>query len=153
MGNPIIRTCSAEEILSAPNLPELLAEYGTESSIPGIGAPNFQPDMYRMLETSGSLVPIGAFDNGQLIGFVSLLVNVLPHYGVRVGVIESFFVAKAARDTGAGIKLRAVAEAESKARGAVGLLISAPTGGRLAAVLGKDKAYTETNQVFFRGLA
>ena len=36
--------------------------------------------------------------------------------------------------------------------GAVGLLVSAPTGGSLAAVLERSKGFRETNRVFFREL-
>lgn len=148
-----VKSCAADEILCAPNLPELITEYGAESSIAGIGAPNFQPDMYRAMWQSGLLSFFGAFEDGVLQGFLLLLVNTLPHYGVRIGVVESFFVAATARDTGAGIKLRAMAEDEAKVRDAVGMLISAPVGSRLAEVLSKQKAYTETNRTFFRGFA
>lgn len=153
MGTVCVKSCTADEILGADNLPELLAEYGAESSIAGIGSPDFQPDMYRMLESTGSLVPIGAFVDGRLIGFVSMITSVLPHYGQCVAVVESFFVAAAERDTGVGLKLLHEAERIAAQRCAVGILVSAPLGGRLAEVLERHKPYTETNRVFFRRLA
>ena len=69
-----------------------------------------------------------------------------------VATTESFFVDPDKRQSGAGIKLLRIAEAVAKDLGAVGLLVSAPFGGKLADVMEKV-GYTETNRVFFRGLA
>ena len=153
MGTICVKSCTADEVLGASNLPELLAEYGAESSIPAIGTVNHQPAIYRTLEASGALSMIGAFDDDRLIGFVAMVTNVLPHYGKLVSVIESFFVTASARETGVGLKLLREAEDNAANRGAAGILVSAPFGGRLAEVMERHKPYTETNRVFFRGLA
>jgi len=62
-------------------------------------------------------------------------------------------VARAARKTGAGLALRKRAELVAADMGAVGVLISAPSDGRLAKVMERDRQYVETNRVFFRRLA
>lgn len=147
-----IRHCAASELLDAPNRFELWDEYARESSIDGMPKPEVQIEAYRMLEKAGALRLIGAFDGDLLVGFVSVLVNVLPHYGVIAAVTESFFVAAAYRKTGAGLNLLREAEAHAQAMNAPVLLVSAPTGGRLAGVL-PNVGYTETNRVFFKRFA
>jgi hypothetical protein len=76
----------------------------------------------------------------------------LPHYGRTVAVSESFFVAKAHRASMAGLKLLAAAEALACRIQSPGLLVSAPSGGRLAELLPKC-GFVETNRVFFRKVA
>ncbi|CAB5162182.1 acetyltransferase domain containing protein [uncultured Caudovirales phage] len=146
-----IRHCAASELLDAPNRYELWDEYALESSINGLPHPNVQIDMYRMLEQQGVIQLIGAFDDTKLIGFVAVLANVLPHYGVIMAITESFFVSKDYRKTGAGLKLLREAERHARSIKAPGLLVSAPFGGRLAEVL-PHVGYDETNRVFFKKL-
>jgi GNAT superfamily N-acetyltransferase len=146
-----IRHCAASELLDAPNRFELWDEYARESSAGGMPKPEVQIEMYRSLENAGVLRLIGAFDGDTLVGFVSVLTNVLPHYGVLAAITESFFVAAAYRKTGAGMNLLREAELHAKAIHAPVLLVSAPTGGRLAAVL-PNVGYVETNRVFLKKL-
>lgn len=135
----------------APALEALLAEYAAECAIDGLGVPDAQIETYQRMEAAGILHLLGAFINGDLVGFVSLLVSELPHYGRRVATTESLFVAKCARKSGAGLKLLKTSEQLAASLGAVGLLISAPYGGRLAKVLPRI-GFQETNRVFFRSL-
>jgi hypothetical protein len=79
-----------------------------------------------------------------------LLTPTLPHFGKMVGVAESYFVAAAHRKTGAGTQLRQAAEAAAAAAGAVGMLITAPSGGRLEQVMPRV-GYRETGLTFFKG--
>lgn len=146
------RQCTIAEIEHAPNIAALLAEYAVESSIGGLPHPAAKMDIYRHLESVGAIYPIGAFLDDMLVGFITILSPVNAHYGIRIAVAESFFVAKEYRKTGAGIKLRKAAEAHAKEIGSCGLLISAPIGGYLAEVL-PHAGYTETNRVFFRNLS
>lgn len=126
-----IRPCTVDEIL---NTPELVAEYSTYA-MPGMPAPNVQWDQYRMMEKAGVIHVIGAFVGGQMVGFVSVLSHVSLHYGHKIALTESLFVASAHRKGGAGIKLiRAVVEYAATLR-AVGLLVVAPFGGELSKVL------------------
>lgn len=145
-----IRKCSIAEMEASPNIHELLAEYAAESAINGLPSPSAKVEMYKHMESVGTLHIIGAFLDDVLIGYITILKPVLPHYSVAVAVAESFFVAKAYRKTGAGLKLLHEAENYAKEKSSPGLLVSAPFGGNLAEVL-PHVGYTETNRVFFKG--
>lgn len=150
--NLIIRHCTISEMEAAPNIMALLDEYAAESSIAGLPHPSVKVETYKHLESTGAIYPIGAFIGGKLIGFVTVLSPVLPHYNVCVAVAESFFVSKEHRGSGAGLKLLHSAQERTKEVGACGLLVSAPMGGDLAEVLPRV-GYTETNRVFFRSFS
>jgi len=147
----IVRHCTVAEIEHAPNIDALFAEYADESSIIGLPHPAAQMEMYATLETAGALYSYGAFQGPLLIGFVTVLSHIMPHYGASASTTESFFVAKSYRKTGAGSKLLRAAELHAKNRGSAGILISTPFGGRLAEVLPKA-GYRQTNAVFFKRL-
>lgn len=147
-----IRPCTVSDMENAPNLAALLAEYGAESAIEGLGQANAQTETYRQMEAVGVLHLIGAFQGDELVGFLIMIVSVLPHYGKRIASTESFFVASAARKGGAGLKLLREAERLAESLGAMGFFVSAPMGGRLMRVL-TAKRYRETNRVFFKVLA
>lgn len=146
-----IRPITADEFEQADNLVELLAEYAVESSIPGLGKINVQMQTYRQLEAAGILHTLAAYRGDTMVGFITFLVSVLPHYGAFTATSESFFVAQSERAGGTGLRLLRAAEALATELGAVGLLVSAPAGGRLAQVLPRT-GFTQTNEVFFKGL-
>lgn len=143
---------AVDEIAASTGLDALLAEYAAESANSEIGPASPQISSYRMLEASGLFHALAARRGGRLIGFLFLMVPTLPHFGKVVGVTESYFVAAAHRNSGAGILLRQEAERLAASLGAVGLLITAPVDGKLADVLDAHKAYRETSRVFFRSL-
>ena len=148
----VIRPTTVAEVHVAGMLPDLLAAYAAESSIPELGevCPAF--DTYYGMEAAGALHLIGAFDT-ELVGLVSMLVYGLPHYANRrICTLESFFVMPGARHGGTGIKLLRAAEARAVELGAAALMVSAPAGGRLAQVLPRS-GYRQTNEVFLRALA
>jgi len=144
-----VQASSVSEIEAASNFGELLAEYASESAIAGMPAPAARMETYRHLESAGMLHVFSALSDGQLVGFITVLAPVLPHYGVAVAVSESFFVARAHRKTGAGLKLLREAEAKAASLGSPGLLVSAPFGGDLFHVLPRV-GYAETNRIFFK---
>lgn len=149
-----VRECSWLMISAYRELPALLDEYAQESSIAGL--PKAKPDEmgYLRLERSGVVTILAATLDDALVGFITVLVAPNPHYaGAKLGVVESFFVGQAHRKSGAGQLLRKKAEEVAKRRGAHGLLVSAPLGGKLARVLEADRNYRETNRVFFRSFA
>ncbi|MHB1371263.1 MAG: GNAT family N-acetyltransferase [Pseudomonadaceae bacterium] len=148
-----IRPCSIDDLEFAPNIGELLAEYAQESAIRGLVPASAQFEQYRQLVDAGVMRVIGAFHGETLVGVIALIASVIPHFGCLVASTESFFVAAAARKTGAGLRLLREAERVAGEMGAVGLFVSAPLGGQLADVLDAHSAYAETNRVFFRGLA
>lgn len=139
------------DIEAAPNLDALMAEYEAESGNPSIGPINPQWATYRMMEGAGVLRAISARVDGELVGFMLLLIPVLPHFGQVVGVSESYFVAAAHRHTGAGDKLRLAAEHVATCAGARGILISAPVGSDLERVMPR-RGYRAASTVFFKAL-
>lgn len=145
----MIEQCTFAEIEVDPNFPGLLVEYAAESGIKGMPAPQIEPETYRRLEAAGLLTIFAARAGGRLIGFIFVLATVLPHYAKLIAVSESFFVAKAHRMSGAGVKLLKAAEDRARELGAAGPLVSAPTGGHLAEVMPR-LGYVETNRVFFK---
>lgn len=147
-----IRSCTADEFFSAPNIDALLAEYAQESAIAGMPSPQVARPIYELLEQSGALTALCAFDDEAMIGFLVMVTTVNPHYGVKLTATESYFVASAHRSSGAGIRLLREAEHIAAGMGSTGLLVSAPYGGRLAEVMPRV-GYRETNRVFFRSLA
>jgi GNAT superfamily N-acetyltransferase len=139
-------------ISTAEQFPKLAAEYAAESAIDGLPPPAARMETYRQLERAGMLHAFAARYDDALVGFITVLAPILPHYSVPVAVSESFFVAKAHRSTGAGLKLLRAAEDKARALGSPGLLVSAPFEGALFKVLPRI-GYVETNRVFFKKVA
>ena len=75
----------------------------------------------------------------------------MPHYSVKMAVTESFFVAKAYRKSGAGLKLLHAAETYAKEIGCAGILVNAPFEKTLMDVLPRV-GYQETHRVFFKNV-
>ena len=145
-----IKALTVDEFLSRPEWPALIREYAVESALePFADTATPQWDAYQALMDQGALVVLGAFDADRLIGFLAVVVTVLPHFGVRMACTESYFVASAARNTGAGLALLREAQAVAQAAEAHGLLVSAPEGSRLARVLAATD-YKPSHRVFFK---
>lgn len=135
-----------------PNLFALFAEYAQESATPELGAPDVQLPMYRQMEAAGALQLLGAYQGETLVGFLVLIVSVVPHFGKCIASTESYFVTPSARRGGTGIKLLRAAEELARSVGAVAFFVSSPSNGRLAQVMPR-MGYRETNRVYMRGLA
>jgi GNAT superfamily N-acetyltransferase len=146
-----VRPCTVAEFFSAPNIDALLDEYAQESCIDGLPGHNPVQDTYRLLQDAGALKLICAYMADELVGFIFVLTSVNPHYAVNLSAIESYFVASTHRSSGAGLRLLREAEKLAAEQGAAAILVSAPTGGRLAEVMPRV-GYRETNRIFFRGL-
>lgn len=147
----IVRQSSIDEITRADNLPELLEHYAQESSIDGLGSINPDWATYKNLEQAGYYMPVAVFVGGVLAGFAGVIITQNPHYGKTLAVTESLFVDPQFRKHGVGNKLIQHVETLARERGAAGLLISAPSGGRLQKLL-PTAGYRETNRAFFKGL-
>lgn len=147
-----IRPCTIAEIEQSPNITEMLSKYADESAIEGMPRPVAQMEMYKAMESSGGLYPIGAFSGDLLIGFITIISTVLPHYGARISITESYFVPEEYRNIGAGLKLLSAAEQYARDTDSAGLLISAPNNGALSKVLPK-RGYRNTNSIFFKGFS
>jgi hypothetical protein len=143
----------AGDLLTDPGGDTLFAAYAEECSIPAIGKPNPQPEIYQMMEEAGLLKCFGLYDGPTLVGFASVLVTVLPHYGKQAATVESIFVSREYRDGIGSAKLLNNVEAFAGATGCVVILYIAPVGSEFAQFLeGRDK-YERTNSVFCRRLA
>ena len=146
----MIKPCTAADILSCPGLIE---EYASESSIQGMPHPAARLSTYQRLERSGAFICFGAYENNILVGFITVLLSVLPHYEVSAATVESVFVSAAHRKSGHGARLIRQAEQHARKCKASGLLICAPAGGKLTKVLARAKSYRQTNHVFFKGFS
>lgn len=145
-----IRKCGFSDVENSPDFPRLLEQYGDESAITDMPTPSAKLELYRQLDASGIFHTFAAYSGEHLIGFITVLMPVLAHYDAICAVSESYFVSPNFRSTGAGDKLREAAEHFAEKHGAVGLLITAPIGSRLAMVMAHKDSYTETSRVFFR---
>jgi GNAT superfamily N-acetyltransferase len=139
------------EMEDCGNIHDLLDEYAQESAVKGLPSPNAKAELYKTLESTGALQAIGAFIDGVLVGFIVVLSPVMAHYSALVCVVESFFVTKKSRNSGAGIKLLRLAEDYARSKESPGLLVSAPVNGILCDIL-PHVGYTESSRVFFRSL-
>ncbi len=148
----VIRQVTCKELYSDDKFNDLISEYEIESLVDGFPAADLQLGMYRMMEIGGNFHLIAAYINDELVGFLTLIVNVLPHSGKKFGTLESYFVAQKHRRHGPGLDLLRAAEWMAKACGAIGLLVTAPKGGKLARVMPRAK-YKHTHEVFFKGFA
>ena len=147
----VTRKATIAEIEAAPNLAELVEEYAQESAIDGLPHPTVRTEMYRQLEAAGVLFSLASYVDDKLIGFCGVLSSLNPHHGVRLAVVESFFVAKEYRKTGAGIQMKRAAERHAEEIKSPGILFVSPVGGVLYDVLIQD-GYVESNRVLFKKL-
>ena len=129
-----------DTVSGQPTFDALLSEYADECRLKDLQEPACQRDVYRAMEKAGIMCTMAAFNDKALIGFSTILISVLPHYGVLMATTES-----------AGLQLIHRAENLAIDRGAAGLLVTAPVGGTLSKVLPR-LGYTDTNTVFFRRL-
>lgn len=147
-----IRQSTVAEIVNASNFSALIKEYADECAISGLPSPETRIPFYYQLEESGVFDVFGAYDDG-LIGFISLLEYPSAHYGIPLGVSESFFVSKVKRGTGAGALLRTAIKVRAAERRLNGVLITAPVNGPLSAVLEQADDCVETHRVFLMKVA
>jgi GNAT superfamily N-acetyltransferase len=143
-----ISQLTPEEFWTAPGIQTLIDAYAKECANAGLPHPYPDKTLYERLFASGMMYVFGAFDAGELIGFAVVLICPNPHYGVPLACVESIFVAKGKRKTGAGMRLIAAIEARAREKGAAGLLISAPVESGAAKVMAAR--YRETNREFFK---
>lgn len=143
---------SYAEILAAPNARELLEEYSAECSLPEIGQSDPQTEVYAAMERSGAFQCFGVYEGGGLVGFASVLMYVVPHYGRRIATVESLFLAAAHRSGRTGHGLMSALEEYARENGCVAILYSAPAGGQFERLLRLLKPYRHSNTVFLRSL-
>ena len=143
-----VRRISFSTLELDPAFGRLVAEYGEECQIRGLPPVRPQPDIYRLLDASGVMETFGAYIGAEMVGFLILLLSVAPHYGETLAMTESLYLRPEFRSTGIGGDLLELVERRAAERGAIGILVSAPLGGRLAEVL-PTRGYVKTNEIFF----
>ena len=151
MTSTTIRKCTVEEIQNASNIDALMVEYASESQAPELPKPNVQWGHYQALENLGVLGAFAAFVDDQIIGFISVVSNKLPHHGATLSIVESFFVAKQYRKLGPGIKLLDQAEQHAREVGSPCLIVTAPCGGALEKVMPR-LGYRQSHSSFVRSV-
>jgi hypothetical protein len=140
------------DLLDDPSSDELFAEYAKECSLPEIGVYSPQRDLYAKMEASGGLECFGVYDSGALVGFISLLVYVLPHYGKPIATTESIFLARSHRLGRAGRDMLDFIEARARDKECVAVLYTAPNASRFSLLLSMREEYRHSNNVFVRSL-
>lgn len=131
------------------DFPEILKEYGEECSIRGMPPIVEKIAGYKAIEATNFFQLFCALHDGKLIGLVTVITPIIPHYGAVVAVAESLFVAKAYRKTGAGNRLLITAQKHARERQSTGILFSAPIGGPLEKIL-PYYGFRATNKTFFK---
>jgi GNAT superfamily N-acetyltransferase len=145
----MIKKIKFAELETAPNFLELRDEYAAECAIAGLPPIAEKFEMYRAIEDAGFFQLFGAYVNDKLVGFVSVVVSVIPHFGVPVAVAESLFVASQFRKFGLGLELIREAQSFAASKGSSGILFSAPTGGKLEQILPR-MGFRATNTTFYK---
>lgn len=148
----IVRLGEMAELQRAENFPALLAEYAEESAVKGMPPVSAKMATYDRLEITGALHVYIALEEEKLVGFLILLVPVMPHFGVAVTTGDSFFVAKEYRRTLAGLKLMIAAEHMAAKLKSPGVFLSAPYRGKLFELLPKC-GFEEVGRTFFKKVA
>lgn len=149
----MIEASTFEQMFGAPSWPALLEEYSSEAGeyVPPV---DVQFESYKQLEAMGRLHLFTATgeETNRLIGFITVLAGASLKYGHQpIAFTESFFVCKAHRMTGAGVRLLRAAESKAREIGARGLLLGAPAGGPLDQVLPRC-GYSVVSRIHFRRL-
>lgn len=156
--NPVLNSATVRiapilfaELSTCPEFDLLVSEYADECQISGLPRCKYESSTYYLFEKSGAIHFSAAFVGDSLVGFSSLLITKLPHYSQILAVTESLFVSKDYRGSGAGMMLIREMELTAKNNNAIGMLVSAPYGGRLNALM-PNIGYTHTNEVFFKAI-
>lgn len=148
-----IRKVSYADILAAPNAKELFAEYEAECANPELVPINPQADLYAAMEASGGLQAFGVYDEDALIGFLTVLVWTVPHYGKKIGSNADIFLASGHRMNGTGARMIALAEEYAKSEGGACFQWTVPTGSRFARLLALNVSrYRRSNSIYLRAL-
>jgi GNAT superfamily N-acetyltransferase len=93
---------------------EILAEYAKDCLVDGYEP---QEKIYEAMDKAGMLYCMGAYIEGELVGFASLVVSIMPHNGKKIAAIESIFALPEYRKYGIGFHLVRAARDEAKKLG------------------------------------
>jgi len=144
-----IRKIPVTDILDDSRFSDMVREYASEAKAVEMPDPNPDRGAYRAMDRFGVLHSFGAYAGGQLVGFICVLISKLPHYGVLVATIESFYVVPESRKGGTAQRLMAAVEDLAHEQGCACVLVTAPKGGRLARAMG-SMGYRMSHEVFVK---
>lgn len=151
LGVLMIFPVTYRQLLDDPACDALLAEYAAECCLPELGEIAPQRDLYERMEASGGLQCFGVYKE-RLIGFFTVLVYVLPHYGRKIATTESLFLSKLHRSGRDGREMLNYIEAYANEKGCTAVLYTAPVGSQFSTLLSCRQPYRHSNNVFIRGL-
>jgi len=143
----MIRPVSYADIFNDPSFSALTEEYGAECST--LGRPNPQPDLYDLLERSGGFQAFGVYEDEALVGYASVLIYVLPHFGIKIATTESIFITRNFRHY--GLDLMARIERYAKISGCEEFIYTTPVESKFDRLLNALE-YDHTNNVYRRKL-
>lgn len=147
-----IKSLTFNEFISDPMCSDLLDEHVQESANKEMPPISVNAEFYKKLESVGALRALGAYDDGEFIGLICMLISPNLHYSRNICTIESFFVRPEYRKSGAGLKLLSEAEKLAKEADAVAIFVSAQVESNLEKAMSASKRYKATNTIFFRSL-
>jgi GNAT superfamily N-acetyltransferase len=148
----IIIPATYRQLLDDPHSETLFAEYAEECSLPELGPIAPQRELYEALEASGGMRCFGVYHKMALVGFVTILIYVLPHYGKKIATTESIFLSRKHRTGWAGMEMLRFIEAYAKESGCAAVLYTTPEGSRFSTLLSIRDEYRHSNNVFMKGL-
>lgn len=142
-----IKSFTVSEVIQHPDFNAVVEDYTAESGNPDLGPGMPALDLYKQLESAGLFRVECAVDGDRLVGMVTVLVTVYPHFGKKVASIESLWLSKDYRKGPAGLKLIRRAQVMAKEMGAVGAYFGAREGSRLAQLY--ERIFTPMNRLFW----
>lgn len=147
-----VKKIAPDDIFYAPSWDEMLKEYTEECANTDISlGGTVDKPRYRDLYEKGLMDVLGAYEDGELVGFTTVVYSPVLHFSKLLAATESLFLKKAHRKAGNGLRLIRAVKAVAKERGADGLYFSAPVGSsfeRLCRALG----LRASNTAFYVGL-
>jgi GNAT superfamily N-acetyltransferase len=134
----VIRRIHYSEILKDK---AIIAEYAKDCKV----AYDPQEAIYEALDKAGVLYCFGAFSDGELAGFVSIVVSVMPHNGMKMAAVESIFARPQYREKGIGLELKRSARDCAKEIGCNLIVYLPRIDSEFDRILAQSKSCTKTH--------
>lgn len=127
----VIEPISLADFFAEPKHWELIEGYRQECAKPPFDKSTPNQEAYLALDKAG-LIDMGVMtESGEPIGFVLIVTSMLPHFSMVCSTVESLYLKPEKRQGFAGVRLLNWAKRAAKARGSVGLNLTAVEGTRL----------------------
>mgnify|MGYP002519285104 CR=1 FL=1 len=146
--NYTVRRVSVAELFGSQERDRLLSAYADECQRnPALGRPAPNRELYEQMERQGVLRCLGGYADGDLIGYLTMLVTPPLRYSVPTAVVEGVYVDPLHRAGGPGMELIRAAREAAGAAGCPGLYISAPVDSSLDRIA--SRLYRHTNTTYW----